>query len=103
MGSGAAATRAICAREGGSPEGSSPSARTEHDRAAGSRDPFREDEEMTRKDFELIADVMKRTRPASAKEREQWMKTVSAMAYSLASTNSRFDHDRFVRACGGAE
>ena len=51
---------------------------------------------MTKKDFELIARVLKYTRNV---EPESHRLYVEAFASVLANTNPRFDHAKFVRAC----
>jgi len=45
---------------------------------------------MSRKDFELIAQVLKEQKVA--------LECVKAMAHALATTNTRFDYWRFVHA-----
>lgn len=58
---------------------------------------------MTKRDFELIADVLARTKPASYEDDEahgQWEKTVENFAHRLASTNPNFNRARFLRAAG---
>ena len=60
---------------------------------------------MTRKDFQLIADVLK---TAAESAEENGSKMAGAVieglslrfASALRSTNSNFDRDRFLRACG---
>ena len=56
---------------------------------------------MTRKNFKLIAEVLNKTRE------ELWplgSKTIDRVAEefadALAKTNPRFDHDKFLAACG---
>jgi hypothetical protein len=54
---------------------------------------------MTRKDFQLIADVIKgMNKPHNDSE------TVAEIAYqfalTLADTNDRFDREKFLKACG---
>lgn len=49
---------------------------------------------MTRRDFQLIAQVFK--------EQAAPRPLVEAMARVLRTTNPRFDHDRFVSASGAA-
>jgi hypothetical protein len=48
------------------------------------------DYEMTRKDFEMIAETLFETKTA--------IEVVKVWADRLASTNSRFDRDRFILA-----
>jgi hypothetical protein len=57
---------------------------------------------MTRKDFVLIAATLRTVRPKEEdlSEREQWAGTVRAFADSLATTNARFNRERFCKACG---
>lgn len=67
----------------------------------------------SRKDYEAIADGLRRTRPVRRdpdsgheRERDQWRHDVDAVARALYDTsgltpngNRRFDIDRFVAAC----
>lgn len=60
---------------------------------------------MTRKDFQLIADVLNDCREsyadANADAGTQAIETVAeCFALRLRATNPRFDRDRFLRACG---
>ena len=56
---------------------------------------------MTRKDFELIAKAIKESAlVAGPRGKEQLEATAVNVAYALMSTNERFDHDRFLAACG---
>jgi hypothetical protein len=58
---------------------------------------------MTRKDFQLIADALKDSKPTTGEARaihDQWNLTVSKVTDSLATTNPRFDRKAFVKACG---
>ena len=50
---------------------------------------------MTRRDFELIA---KAVRDAGLSERDR-LALARAFAVRLATTNTRFDEERFVEAC----
>ena len=52
---------------------------------------------MTKKDFELIAGTIARL-PAGPAHRE----VARLFADALAGTNPRFDHAKFLRACGVA-
>jgi hypothetical protein len=52
---------------------------------------------MTRKDFQLIADVIATSWHASADSRRDM---ANAMAAALAGTNDRFDREKFLAACG---
>lgn len=58
---------------------------------------------MTRKDFQLIADALKNSKPTTGEARsihDQWNLTVSNIADSLATTNPGFNRRLFVKACG---
>ena len=60
---------------------------------------------MTRKDFELIAAVLKREKPLeswSPNKMVQWQLIVHGLISALAQTNPRFDALRFSKACGGS-
>lgn len=58
---------------------------------------------MTRKDFQLIAEVIAQTYhkfgPTEADEAEGVMYLAGNMADALATTNPRFDRQRFLYAC----
>ena len=63
---------------------------------------------MTKKDYEKIAQAMQDAYPPNTSwvgqnDRgiaiNQWMIGCEAMADHLATDNSRFDRDRFIRAC----
>ena len=66
---------------------------------------------MTRKDFELIAGALaknaqflptnNRGEPIPSGEWRQHQEIAEALADALATTNPRFDRDRFVAACFG--
>ena len=61
---------------------------------------------MTKKDFEMIASVLKACEWPSSNDtyakgmRCQWSNTIDAFATALASQNPRFDRERFLAACG---
>ena len=64
---------------------------------------------MTRKDFQLIADALVNLRTFEAHDSEmsetvaravRYSSVVDALASALATTNPRFDRDRFLGACG---
>lgn len=63
---------------------------------------------MTRNDFELIAEVLKETKPPELKYYDrmyegavrQWIDTCVAFATRLRLVNPRFDRARFLTACG---
>lgn len=64
---------------------------------------------MTKKDFELIADALLRSRPipisdirADAMRRNVFRMAVDNVADALATTNPKFDRARFLAACGVA-
>ena len=54
---------------------------------------------MTRKDFQLIADVLQEVEGpiCSTETRDQ---IATAFARALRTTNPQFDRERFLRACG---
>lgn len=52
---------------------------------------------MTRKDFQLIADVIATSWHASAESRRDM---ANDFADALENTNDRFDRERFLAACG---
>lgn len=56
---------------------------------------------MTKKDYELIAKVLKSTEPSGDDPAAtvQWEETVKAFASVLTSTNGKFDRVRFYQAC----
>jgi hypothetical protein len=59
---------------------------------------------MTRKDYELIARVLREKRPETRGlgllDQQMWHGIVTAMADALPATNPDFDRSRFLRACG---
>jgi hypothetical protein len=59
---------------------------------------------MTRRDFVLIADVLKGVRPPDEPDRGDetilWRRTVKAFASALHNQNAGFNYDRFIKACG---
>lgn len=56
---------------------------------------------MTHKDFELIARVLKQsTEMAVESERKGVVLVAWELSTALATTNERFDADRFLRAAG---
>ena len=58
---------------------------------------------MTRRDYELIAAALKSEKPQahwSANKMIQWQLDCAAIAGALASTNPRFNRNRFLAACG---
>jgi hypothetical protein len=54
---------------------------------------------MTRKDFQLIADVLKASANASPMNRCVIKDIATNFAVELQKTNPRFDVQRFVKAC----
>jgi hypothetical protein len=55
---------------------------------------------MTRKDFELIASVLRKNRPERCDDGWlQWEGLVTDFANRLAGTNPGFKRDRFIDAC----
>lgn len=59
--------------------------------------------EMTRKDFQLIADVIAQFQPEDGKAMVSPDLMAGAMATALATTNPNFDRERFLKACKGGE
>lgn len=55
---------------------------------------------MTRKDFDLIAKAIKGSVLVGQRDNSQLKRTAEGVAYALMSTNERFDHERFLTACG---
>lgn len=64
---------------------------------------------MTRKDYVLIADAVRSTKPVSGPglsaaeltgQQAQYEWTAGVLAGRLAVTNPRFDRQRFLTACG---
>lgn len=57
---------------------------------------------MTRKDYELIAHVLRQNKSdaVDAKGWNPWALTVHSMAAALTATNPAFDRARFLKACG---
>ena len=56
---------------------------------------------MTRKDYVLIAAALARGEPIDEGEaRDGWRQAVNAVTAALQSDNTRFDRDKFLRACG---
>lgn len=61
---------------------------------------------MTKKHFELIADALRNTRPDEDELKQvnawevvhQWERDLFAIAAALATTNPRFDRERFIFA-----
>ncbi len=58
---------------------------------------------MSRKDFELIAEAFRNTRPVNdaydPEMWEQWKMDVNNIALALRHTNPRFDRTIFIAAC----
>ena len=54
---------------------------------------------MTRKDFQLIADIIAKMPDHAPSLRSQKTSTARAFAEGLKTTNPRFDADRFLAAC----
>ena len=58
---------------------------------------------MSRKHFQMIAEALKREKPAEnwcANKHAQWELDVKAVAGALRLMNPRFDFNRFFKACG---
>jgi hypothetical protein len=58
---------------------------------------------MTKKDFELIAQVLYSTKPASPTQHPQWVRTIGAFSEVLAQENPRFNIGKFEKACTTGE
>jgi len=54
---------------------------------------------MTRKDFQLIADVIKDARDNNVITKDQSRNLASMFCSELHKTNERFDSGRFISAC----
>ena len=57
---------------------------------------------MTRKDFELIADTLSDLAEECPDHRFAFTLAATAFSRNVAKTNPRFDHGRFLQACGNA-
>lgn len=57
---------------------------------------------MTRKDFQLIADTLSDLAEECPDHRHAFTLAATAFSRSLTKTNPRFDHGRFLEACGDA-
>lgn len=63
---------------------------------------------MAKRHFELLADVMRQTKPPclgmTGPELEQaeaqWERTLAELTRALRTTNPAFNRDRFLAACG---
>lgn len=58
---------------------------------------------ISRKHFQMLADALKREKPAEhwdANKHTQWELDVKAIAGALRLMNPRFDFNRFFKACG---
>lgn len=58
---------------------------------------------MTRKDYIIIANAMKRQKPSLKLQPEQyyqWLNIVADLCYHCEKDNPRFDKDKFQEACG---
>jgi hypothetical protein len=64
---------------------------------------------MTRKDFQLIADALRSVKPADwddPSEQEandayvMWQDTVTSISNALATTNTQYNEQLFLAACG---
>ena len=57
---------------------------------------------MTRKHFKALAEALKNVQPAEINSPigRQWERDTNVIAEVLARFNSRFDQQRFVKACG---
>lgn len=55
---------------------------------------------MTKKQFEKLARALLNSKPAKGAILYQWKDDVEAVANVCASENSRFDYNKFLKACG---
>lgn len=55
---------------------------------------------MSRKDFVLIAETLRSTKPADEAGLVVWRQVVEAFAKALPAANPKFNADRFKRAAG---
>lgn len=62
---------------------------------------------MSRKDFILIAQALRSSKPseytepfAATSARAQWRRDITALISALTHTNILFDKDKFRKACG---
>jgi hypothetical protein len=58
---------------------------------------------MTRRDFILISETLKESRPPDPRKDRvwrNWRDTCERMANALVGTNPNFDRARFLNACG---
>lgn len=57
---------------------------------------------MTRKDFEIVAEEMRRNRPGEFSQSPDYhagyMQAAKAVGFALVRINPRFDHSRFMQA-----
>lgn len=57
---------------------------------------------MTRKDFEIVAEEMRRNRPGEFSQspdyHKGYMQAVKAVGFALVRINLRYDHSRFMQA-----
>jgi hypothetical protein len=55
---------------------------------------------MTAKDFELIADTLRRVCPLDTQTTVEKSVVIAGFLAVLREANPRFDRERFLRACG---
>jgi hypothetical protein len=58
---------------------------------------------MTKRDYELIAETIRRADAGLGDPAAQRYRMAHAFAAALAGTNSRFDRSRFLAACMGED
>jgi hypothetical protein len=62
--------------------------------------PYRTGERMTRKDYKLIASVIKKHRDASAMAKAEFAEMIYSFSECLAYENMAFNSEKFEEACG---
>jgi len=55
---------------------------------------------MTRKDYILIAEALKRAKPGYGAALDGWDDCVHSLCAALGEDNQRFEHARFLENCG---
>lgn len=67
------------------------------------KEAYKEDTTMTRKHFEMIAQIMHDTKPPdntpSMEAYHTWLNIIDTMCYEFRQVNANFDSARFERFC----